>query len=186
MNLPVDWGKYLGGGDATTGARGMTGTTQEGWDQALNWARAFDSNAAIRANEDGTEGQYISFNRALAPMNQMGGRGIENATNLDGLADAKRYTGPVAQDSNLGNIGYSPLAQRQLTDRGTWLNIVGPLVVGGLAGFASGGLGALGNAMTKAPSFLNNLSSSLGGGNTMTPQQMLILRLLALRGKSGG
>jgi hypothetical protein len=38
--------------------------------------------------------------------------------------------------------------------------------------------------MTKAPSFLAN---TFGGGQpTMTPQQMMLLRLLAMRAQSGG
>ncbi len=68
------------------------------------------------------------------------------------------------------------------------VDILGPLLVGGFAGLAGGGLGMMGNLVSKAPQLLNSLSPLLGGGGapTMTPQQLFLLQLLAMRNQQSG
>ena len=169
--LPFNWGQYLGDGTATGGARDTTFTTQQGWDQALNWVRQFDKDASIQANTNGQEGQYIAFNNALLPQNAMGGNGIMGAVNLQALQDRGHYIGPQAQDQNLGQIGNSLYGQKTLTDRGTWLDIVGPLLVGGLAGLGGGGFNLISSLMQKAPGLLSQGNQFLNQGPSWANQQ---------------
>ena len=65
--LPFNWGQYLGDGTATGGARDNTFTTQQGWQQALDWVKQFDPNASIMGTQTptGDQGQYLSFNNSL-------------------------------------------------------------------------------------------------------------------------
>lgn len=64
------------------------------------------------------------------------------------------------KDPILGQI----TSNRNVKPQGTsWLDIVGPALVGGFAGLASGGLGVIGSALTKAPQMINSIAN--GGFN---------------------
>ncbi len=189
MPLPSNWGAYLGDGTATGGARDSTFTTQEGWQQALQWVKQFDPNASIQGTQtpSGDQGQYLSFNNSLLPTNSMGGKGILGAANVDALQDANHYVGPRAQDANLGNIGSSAYAQRSLTDRGTWLDVVGPLLVGGFAGLGGGGFNLISSLMQKAPQFLGGLNSLFTQPQQqLTPQQIALMQMMQQGQGPGG
>ncbi len=169
-------GTGLGGGDANTSTQDL--------EQALGFARRYDPNASIGWTPEGN--QYVNFNNALMPQNALGGHGIEGiARGVAGSGERLRSPGSVIDDPIFGRV----TTPQNLAEKGpSMVDILGPLLVGGFAGLAGGGLGMMGNLVSKAPQLLNSLSPLLGGGGapTMTPQQLFLLQLLAMRNQQSG
>ena len=162
----------------------------EFYDQAkaqavLAQIRQFDPNASIteRANQlEGMGGSnwVLSFDQSKLPS----------------LAtpEASRHVGSYGSDRlrdesiifDDPNYGPTTIPQNVKQRDSTWLDIVGPLLVGGFAGLASGGLGFLGNALMKAPRAAAGFFGTAASGQSLTPQQALLLRALAARRARNG
>jgi hypothetical protein len=159
-------GTAIGGGNTTASAEDMQ--------RALAFAKQYDPNASI--DWEG-QGQFLKFNNALMPQNVLGGRGIEGiARGTPGSGEKLANPDAVLDDPIFGRV----TAPQNLREKGpSMVDILGPLMVGGFAGLAGGGLGLLGNAVSKAPGMISNVFSR--GPESMSPQMMALLRYLSLR-----
>lgn len=171
-SLPQNWGRYL----ATVPQEDLD-TNSEAAQQALQWVRQYDPNAQYTsgAAASGNAGSFLQYDMSKLPQNVTGGRGIQGIQNLGGLADAGRYAGPkLPSDPIYGNVGSSLFP---IQDRGTWLDIVGPLIVGGAAGLGAGGFNMISSLMQKLPT-VARMGSAMMSPQQLTPQQIALLQML--------
>ena len=158
-------------------------TTQMG-QQFLNAARQYDPNAGFTQHQMGESGSpvyQLNFDQSKVPQinqNLDMNKGDYNPvyyspTSSAGMPenvynqryqhnfDTSRLYNPNAISNNPILGSYTPRANLR-PERPNWMDYVGPLAVGGLAGLAGGGLGLIGNVMSRAPQFLSSLTN--GGG----------------------
>lgn len=167
-------GTGLGGGNADTTAEDLQTT--------LGFAKQFDPNASIGWTPEGN--QYVNFNNSLLPQNVLGGRGIEGIARMPGSGERLGNKGLTFNDPTFGQV----TAPWNLQENGpSMVDILGPMIVGGLAGLGGGGFNLISSLMQKGPGLLSNFSNLMGGGgNTMSPQQLMLLRLMSMRNGGGG
>lgn len=171
---------------------GMQFDSTEAAQAALARIKQFDPNASITGSYTGYGdggGQYgsvLNFDQSKLPA-----QAIPGSVNVGMYGRDRLFNNNlVYNDPNYGAVSAPANVKYQTS---TWLDTVGPMLVGAFGG-ALGGSSLLSSLLSKAPQIGNMASNLFGGGSpflgggssTISPQQMLMLRLLAARNQAGG
>ena len=150
---------------------------------ALQAALRYDPNAHLESYSDfGDSGggmqQQLIFDRSKLPAPQVQGLvpyignpnnpGPSTLANPNALFNDPNY-GPMTAQANI----------RSRNDT-TWLDTVGPLVVGGAIGLG-GGFSMLGNLLSKLPNVAQMASGFMNRAPAISPQQLYLMQLLSRR-----
>ena len=142
----------------------------------LNRVIQFDPNAHLSPftyyGPEGVENrQQVVYDQSKLPQPKYPGAVFSGATPLYNPQAVQR-------DPNYGNVT-SPLNLNLMQNEHSWLDVVGPLLVGGAIGLG-GGFSALGSMFSKLPNIGQMASGFLNRPQvpTITPQQLALLRLM--------
>jgi hypothetical protein len=152
---------------------------------ALQAALQYDPNAHLESYSDFGDGgntqQQLIFDRSKLPAQQAGMAPVPTW-----LAGGRSSTGgtflanpnALYNDANYGTL--TPSSNIRGGNNSTWLDTVGPLLVGGAIGLG-GGFSMFGNLFSKLPNVASMVSNYMQQPAALSPQQIALYRALATR-----